>query len=199
VRGISGKRGNMIGLAIGLVAIAAVPLTGAQAAAKHCTQFKTLAIDSFARVYGKLNDRAFVCVKSTGSTRRLKGASASGDHFALAGKWVAWTSSASSTPHSVVNVMHIPDGAIPAQFPFNTNDNVNKVVVKSDGASAWAATPSDYPNTLRYVQGMDRSNHTPDSLSDDTKDVKPGSLQSPSGHKIRWRYTDGSIGTAKLF
>lgn len=199
MRGITSKRRDRIALAIGLVAVASVPLAGAQAAARHCTQAKTLAVDSYARVYGKPSDKAFVCVKSTGLTRRLTGASASGDHFALAGKWVAWTSSASSTPHSVVNVIHIPDGAIPRSFPFNTNDDVNKVVVKSDGASAWAATPSDYPNTFRYVQGMDRRNHPPDQFSDDTKDLRSGSLRSLSGHKIRWRYTDGSIGTASLF
>ena len=99
----------------------------------------------------------------------------------------------------MVNVIHIPDGAIPNSFPFDTNDQVHKVVVKSDGAAAWAATPSDYPSTLRYVQGMDRSNHPPDQLSDDTKDVKPSSLKSLSGHMISWHYTDGSTATASLF
>lgn len=202
MKGMTIRRPATIGAAVGVGAAALFALGSAKASSTHCTAGTTIANDSYARVYGNSNDTAVVCIKANGLKRRLKGASASTDHFALAGKWVAWTSSdnVSGNPsHSVVNVMHIPDGSVPNQFPFDTNDAVKRVVVKSDGASAWAAKPSDYPNTLRYVQGMDRSNHPPDSLSDDTKDVKPGSLKSLAGHTISWKYTDGSTGTATLF
>ncbi len=191
-----GKRG-IFGFAVGVVAITAGALGSAQASSPHCTNGTTLAADSYARVYAS-HGHASVCVKSSGLTRRLKGAVFPGDHVALADKWVAWTSNGSA-PHSQVTVMHIPNGAISSQYPFDTNDNVGKVVVKSDGAAAWAATPSDYPNTLRYVQGTDRSNHSPDQFSDDTKDVKPGTLQSLAGHAIGWHYTDGSTGSANLY
>jgi len=94
--------------------------------------------------------------------------------------------------------MHATNGVIPNQFPFDTNDNVDAIVVKSDGAAAWAATPA--PGTGNtYVQGLDRKNHPPDQFSDDTKFVRGTSLQSLAGHKIAWSYTDGSIGTQNLF
>ncbi len=191
-----GKRGIM-GLAAGVAAVGAVAFGSAQAATTHCTSGTTLAADSYARVYANVHGNAFVCVKATGKTRRLSGGTTSG-HFALGGKWVAWTSTGSAT-NSQVTVMHIPDGLVPSTYPFDTNDNIGKVVVKSDGAAAWAATPSDYPDTMRYVQGTDRSNHPPDQLSDDTKDVKPGTLRSLAGHAIGWHYTDGSTGSANLY
>ena len=200
--GITITRPAIIGAVVGAGAAALLALATADAAPAHCTAGKTIATDSYARVYGNSNDSVVACIKATGVKRQLGGASASTDHFALAGKWVAWTSSDTSSTnpaHSIVNLMHISDGSIPNQFPFDTNDAVKKVVVKSDGASAWAAKPSDYPNSLRYVQGFDRSNHPPDSLSDDTKDVKPASLTSLPGHAISWKYTDGSSGTANLF
>ncbi len=191
-----GNRG-IRAFAVGVVAIAAFALGSAQAATTHCTSGTTLAVDSDARVYANVHGNAFVCIKGTGKTRRLAGGTSS-SHFAVAGSWVAWTSDGSAT-NSAVTVMHIPNAVIPSGFPFDTNDNVSKVVVKGDGAAAWAATPSDYPNTMRYVQGTDRRNHSPDQLSDDTKDVKPGTLVSNAGHKISWRYTDGSTGTAELY
>jgi hypothetical protein len=193
-----GNRG-IFGLAIGLAAIGALALGSAQAATTHCAGGMTLASDSKARVYSVSHSSSvFACLKSNGQRRKLAGASSTASHFALGGTWVAWTSNGSAN-QSEVRVMHITNGAIPATFPFDTNDQVDKVLVKSDGAAAWAATPSDYPNTLRYVQGFDRNNHSADQLSDDTKDVRPGTLVSDPGHEISWHYTDGSTGTAQLF
>jgi len=152
----------------------------------------TLASNSFARVYGNASDNAFVCLNSTGKARELKGASASQDVFNLGGQWVAWSSDA----HTTVNVMHITNGAIPSDYPFGVNDFVVKIVVKSDGAAAWAADVSDGTS---YVQGFDRKNHSADTFSDDRRFVSGPSLRSISGHAISWKYTDGSTGTANLF
>jgi hypothetical protein len=152
----------------------------------------TLAINNLARVYGNLGDRAFACLNSSGLTRGLSGASASQDVFALGGDWVAWT----SVMHTTVNVMYISNGAIPQFFPNNTNDYVVTIVVKNDGAAAWAANPS---SGAPYVQGMDRKGHSPDTFSDDTKSVRGSTLQSWNGKKIAWRYTDGGFGTTNLF
>jgi hypothetical protein len=156
---------------------------------------KTLASDRYARAYGK-GGKAFVCVRSTGKTTRLRGASPSSDKFALGGKWVAYSS---GPAHSVVNVRHIPDHVVANGFPFDTGDRVDKVVVKHDGASAWAATPQPSGSGNTYVQGTDRRNHSPDQFSDDTKDVVGSSLRSLAGRAIGWRYTDGSSGSARLF
>jgi hypothetical protein len=195
-----GKPG-IFGLAAGLAAVSAIALGSAQAATVHCTTGTgtTVVSNAQVRVYSSATGRSvFACLKSNGHTRHLAGAIAGASHFAVGGAWVAWTANGSAT-QSEVRVMHVTNGAIPSGFPFDTNDTVNKVVVKSDGAAAWAATPSDYPNTLRYVQGTDRSNHSPDQFSDDTKDVKPATLHSDAGHQISWQYTDGSTGTAQLF
>jgi hypothetical protein len=131
-------------------------------------------------------------MKATGHSRRLAGASASQDLFALAGKRVAWT----SANHTTVTVMAVGSGSIPGQFPFNTNDYIVGLVVKSDGAAAWAANTS---GANPYVQGTDRRNHAPDQFSDDTKFVRGVTLTSGAGHKILWKYTDGTTGTANLF
>jgi hypothetical protein len=166
-------------------------------ASQHCQPkgSRTLASDGYARVYEK-NGNAYVCVKSNGATTRLKGASPSSDRFALGGQWVAYSSGAT---HTVVNVVHIPNHGIPNGFPFDTGDRVNKVVVKPDGAAAWAATPQPAGSGSTYVQGTDRRNHSPDQFSDDTKNVVGSSLTSLAGPAISWRYTDGSTGKANLF
>jgi len=152
----------------------------------------TLASNSFARIYGTATDAAFACLKSTNRSARLKGASASQGAFALAGTWVGWTSAQRTT----VTVMNIRTRTIPGQFPFGVGDFVVRIVVKSDGAAAWAADVSDGTS---YVQGLDRRNHPPDQFSNDTKFVRGASLQSGAGHKISWKYTDGTTGTARLF
>jgi hypothetical protein len=183
---------NVVAVLAGLVV--GVPLASAS---QHCQPkgSTTLASDSYARVYAKTGN-AYVCVKSTGATTRLKGASPSSDRFALGGQWVAYSSGAT---HSVVNVMHIPNRGIPSGFPFDTGDRVNRVVVKPDGAVAWAATPQPAGSGFTYVQGTDRRNHSPDQFSDDTKNVVGSSLRSLAGHAISWRYTDGSTGNTNLF
>lgn len=152
----------------------------------------TLASSSVARVYGTGTDAAFACLKSTNRSTKLKGASASQDAFALAGTWVGWTSAQRTT----VTVMNIRTRTIPSQFPFGVNDFVVRIVVKSDGAAAWAANVSDGTS---YVQGLDRRNHPPDQFSNDTKFVRGVSLQSGAGRQISWKYTDGTTGTARLF
>jgi hypothetical protein len=95
--------------------------------------------------------------------------------------------------------MHIPDHAVPSGFPFDTGDHVDRIVVKGDAASAWAATPQPAGSGNTYVEGTDRRNHSPDQFSDDTKDVVGSSLRSLRGHAITWRYSDGSSGTANVF
>ena len=189
------KRKIAVFVAVGLAAFAwfALPVGAQTSASCPPPDSSTLANNSFARVYGRPNGQAFVCVKATGKRTRLPGASASQDQFALGGQWVGWSS---GPEHTIVNVMHIPDRAIPQQFPYETNDHIDKIVVKSSGAAAWAASPSG-DNT--YVQGMDRRNHSADQLSDDTLDVVGSSLKSRAGHRISWKYTDGSSGSANLY
>ena len=156
-------------------------------------QSTTLLSNSYARVYGK-SGRAFVCVRSSGRITTLQGASPVMSKFALAGTYVAWSS---GTGQTVVKVMHVPNLVIIAkQYPYDTNNHVDRIVVKANGAAAWAATPSD-DNT--YVQGFDRSNHSADLLSDDTLNVRGTSLRSLAGKAISWQYTDGTTGTANLY
>lgn len=156
---------------------------------------RTLASDGYMRIYGQ-SGKAYVCVRSTGTTSQLKSTSPAGNTFEAGGQWVAFSSGAA---HTVVNVVHIPDHAGENGFPFDTNDHVDKVVVKPDGAAAWAATPEPAGSGPTYVQGFDRRNHPADTFSDDTKDVVGGSLRSLARHAISWRYADGSSGTANLF
>ncbi len=185
---------------IGLVGLTTLASSGAQARASGsvlshaCDRAHslTLASNSFARIYGTGTDATFACLKSTNRSTRLKGASASQDVFSLAGIWVGWTSAQRTT----VAVMNIRTRTIPNQFPFGVGDFVARIVVKSDGAAAWAADVSDGTS---YVQGLDRRNHSPDQFSNDTKFVRGASLQSGAGHKISWKYTDGTTGTAQLF
>jgi hypothetical protein len=186
---------------IGPVGLSVLASSGAQASASGNTVTRsscarahslTLASDSSARIYGTGTDAAFACLKSTNRSIQLKGASASQDVFALTGAWVGWTSQQRTT----VAVMNIRTRTIPSPFPFGVGDVVVRIVVKSDGAAAWAADVSDGTS---YVQGMDRRNHSPDQFSDDAKFVRGVSLRSGPGRQIGWQYTDGSTGTAHLF
>jgi len=185
---------------IGPVGFSVLASSGAQARASGNTVTRscarahslTLASNSSARVYGTGTDAAFACLKSTNRSARLAGASASQDVFALTGTWVGWTSQQRTT----VAVMNIRTRTIPSPFPFSVGDVVVRIVVKSDGAAAWAADVSDGTS---YVQGMDRRNHSPDQFSDDTKFVRGASLRSGPGHQISWQYTDGTTGTAHLY
>ena len=202
MRGFSIRKKMMVFAGVGLVAVLSMSASALAStlavghAGSKCNPNHTLTLASngAVRVYGNSSDNAFVCLKSTGKKRALAGASASTDLFALSSAWVAWT----STDRTSVTVMHATNGAIPNEYPFNTNDNVDGVVVKGDGAAAWAATPA--PGTgSTYVQGFDRKNHSADQFSDDTKFVRGTSLRSLAGHKIIWSYTDGSTGSANLF
>jgi len=200
VRSLAINKNITILTVIGLVGLAALASSVAQArtlsntGSQACQRANslTLASNTFARVYGTGTDATFVCLKSTNRSTRLKGASASQDVFALAGTWVGWT----SAQHTTVTVMNIRTRTIPNQFPFGVGDFVVRIVVKSDGAAAWAADVSDGTS---YVQGLDRRNHPPDQFSNDTKFVRGQTLQSNAGNKISWKYTDGTTGTAALF
>ena len=210
-----GKPG-IFGLATGLAVVGAVALGSAQAATRRCTTGTgtTLASNSKARVYSSATGHTvWVCLRSNGHERLLDGALAGASHFALAGTWVAWTSNVAPYGQVVVHVMHITNGAIPYSFPWGLDygGSVNKVVVKSDGAAAWAATPSQecspssgcYP-PIPYVEGTDYAStpdllYNPDLLSVLNDPVEPGTLVSDAGHKISWHYEDGSTGTAELY
>ncbi|HEV3311643.1 MAG TPA: hypothetical protein VG815_14115 [Chloroflexota bacterium] len=152
----------------------------------------TIANDGVARLYGNAADHAFACDLKNGKNRWLQGASASQDAFSLSGLYAAW----SSNGHEKVNVVEVDTGAIPNSLPYNTNDYVVRIVVKNDGAVAWAANTT---GANPYVQGLDRKNHPPDQFSDDTKYVRGGTLHPTKGHGIAWSYTDGSSGSANLF
>jgi hypothetical protein len=182
--------------ALATFAASLAPAALAQATAQTCKprHSTTLAGDGYARVYGK-NGNAYVCVKANGRTTRLRGATPGNDVFALGGKYVAYSS---GPQDSIVTVMHIPNRRVnPYSYPFDTNMHVEGIVVKSDGAAAWAATSPSDGSTL--VQGTDRSNHPPDQFSDDSRTVVTTSLRSLHGKAIGWSYTDGGSGTATLY
>jgi hypothetical protein len=193
--------------ALATIAASFGPATLAQAKQtckpKHSS---TLASDSYARVYGK-NGNAYVCVRASGRTTLLQGASSTGDQFALGGKYVGWSSSPapdptnpSLLPHSIVTVMHIPDRFINDQwYPFELNETADKIVVLSDGAAAWAMTPPASDGSFTEVQGTDRMGHPADQFSDDHADVVGSSLRVLSGKTITWQYVDGTSGTQTLF
>jgi hypothetical protein len=162
----------------------------------------TLTKSGYARVYAK-NDAAIVCVKKTGKRFELAGAQPTEDVFTLGGKFVGFSSLSpefdETTAHTMVNVVHITDGRIPEFLPTDTGGQVGAIVVKPNGAAAWAVTPLDDPE-MAYVQGTDRQNHSPDLLSDtELGGIDTSSLTSgPAGH-IEWTYADGTSGEADLF
>jgi hypothetical protein len=194
----------------GLAALATLAATLAPAAMAQAKQSctpknsRTLASDSYARVYGK-SGKAYVCIKSNGRTTLLANASPNGDQFALGGKWVGWSSSDRSDPsiplHSIITVMRISDHFINDRwYPGQLNERIDKIVVLSDGAAAWAMTPppgSDAAFTA--VQGTDRAGHPADQFSDDHTNVVASSLHVISGKTIGWSYDDGTHGKQKLY
>jgi len=182
--------------ALAALAASLAPAAIAQAKPQTCSprHSTTLAGDSYARVYGK-HGNAYVCVRASGRTTLLQGATPGNDVFALGGRYVAYSS---GSQDSIVTVMHIPDRHVnPYWYPFDTNMHVEGIVVKSDGAAAWAATSPSDGSTL--VQGTDRSHHPPDQFSDDSRTVVTTSLHSLPGMAIGWSYTDGSSDTASPF
>ena len=183
------------------------PVAAAQAK-QHChpSGSQTLASDSYARVYG-LGANAYVCVKSNGKTTQLHNASPASNKFALGGKFVAWSSdpdTSASDPqsgpqNSVVTVMRVSDRSVNDYwYPFQTNENVDKIVVASDGAAAWAMTPNPADGSYTIVQGTDRQGHPADQFSDDHADLLGRSLKI-SGKTVSWQYTDGTSGSQVLF
>ncbi len=198
---------NSIRLGIAALASAAVtlvPAALAQAKPQHCHigGAQTLASDSYARVYG-LGGHAYVCIKSSGKTSQLQGASPATNKFALGGKWVGYSSDPagdqSGPANSVITVMHIPDHFVSDQwYPFQTNENVDKIVVAGDGAAAWALTPNPADGSYTIVQGTDRMGHPADQFSDDHTDLIGSSLKL-SGKTVSWQYTDGTSGSQNLF
>jgi hypothetical protein len=200
---------SRIGLAaLATFAVSLAPAAIAQAKQSCSPHSRTLASNSYARVYAK-NGNAYVCIKSNGKTTRLQGASASDDVFALGGKWVGWSSNPvmdpqnpqSFVPHSVVTVMRISDHYINQRwYPGELNEKIEKIVVLSDGAAAWAMTPpAGSGAAFTQVQGTDRAGHPADQFSDDHADVIGSSLHATGGKNISWRYSDGTTGTQTLF
>jgi hypothetical protein len=186
--------------ALSVAATASAP--AAQAAPGKCKarQSATLASSQQVRVFAK-NDVAKVCYKRTGGRFSLDDAQPTEDVFTAAGRFVAYSSSdyedAMTPMHSIVNVIQVPSRRIPQFLPQRTNAHVDAIVVKRNGAAAWATTSSDGITTA--VQGTDRLGHAPDDLSDDTRVVATTSLTSGPGGEVDWDYTDGTSDSAMLF
>ena len=163
----------------------------------------TITQNSQVRVYGK-NGNAYACYKGSGKTTLLQNASPSSDKFAVGGKWVGWSSSdptdSSVLPHSIVTVMRTSDRFVNSHwYPAELNETIDKIVVLSDGAAAWAITPEPGSDGFTIVQGTDRAGHPADQFSDDHTDLVGSSLHLISGKTIGWKYTDGTKGTQALF
>ena len=179
----------------------AVAAPGADAAVNKCKArgTTTLAMSGQSRAYDQ-NGTVFACLKRTGERRALEGVIAGTDVVKVAGKFVAYSSApeAGDGARSQVNVERIADGASPEFLPSDTGGQVANIALKPNGAAAWAVTPLDDP-AMSYVQGTDRSNHTPDLLSDDQTGVDTASLTSAPGARVSWTYTNGTTGQADLF
>ena len=163
----------------------------------------TITQNSQVRVYGK-NGNAYACYKGSGKTTLLQNASPSSDKFAVGGKWVGWSSSdptdSSVLPHSIVTVMRTSDRFVNSGwYPGELNETIDKIVVLSDGAAAWAITPEPGSDGFTIVQGTNRAGHPADQFSDDHTDLVGSSLHLISGKTIGWKYTDGTKGTQALF
>jgi hypothetical protein len=184
------------------------PTVAAQAKARCAPAGSpTITQNGYARVYST-NGNVYVCIKSNGRKTHLAGATPNGDVFALGGTFVGWSSSSDPNadpgtqllPHSVITVMRIPDRHVDDyRYPFETNETVDKIVVASDGAAAWAITPppnSDSAYTI--VQGTDRQSHPEDQFSDDHTDTIGTSL-SIHRKTVTWQYIDGTTGSQNLF
>ncbi len=164
----------------------------------------TITQNSSVRVYSK-NGNAYACYRGTGKTTLLQNADPSSDTFAVGGKWVGWSSSdpsdSSVLPHSIVTVMRTSDRFVNDRwYPGQLNETIDKIVVLSDGAAAWAITPpAGDDSSFTIVQGTDRAGHPADQFSDDHTDLVGSSLHLISGKTIGWKYTDGTTGTQVLF
>ena len=182
---------------------------------------KLLVSDSFARVYGK-SDQAYVCQKSNGKTRLLRGARPSCnrkdfgaicDDFALGGKWVAWTR---KNPNDVdvigprLTVMSIPSGSINHHlYPTRRRGGeIYKIVLLSDGAVAWTESISDGGGGAFAVAvfGTDIKGHPIDRLdscgggvsSQVSCYIRARSLRRTSGKTVEWNYSPDGVQPATL-
>jgi hypothetical protein len=154
----------------------------------------TIASDRFARVYAK-HGKVFACVNRSGKTWKLTGASSRHSHFALAGKWVAWTKTL-SLDETLAAKLFVPDGHDhDSDFPYYASGDLGKVVIKPDGAVAWAAS---YQSAAPNVFGEDRKNHLR-LLSNDSNSVVVSSLKSGPRRLVTWKYDDGTSGQAPLY
>lgn len=162
---------------------------------------RTIVIGRILRIYGK-DGVAYACVRSSGQKTKLDGGRPRSGIFRIAKHYVAWTSDTddpSDPPGSQVNELLLPDRSVPDSRPYRTGGTVENIALLEDGAVAWAATPTD-PDSVTYVEGFDRDNHSPDTLSDDQKDVRGSSLHVIAGtQKIAWDYNDGSSDSYELY
>lgn len=209
-----GLRGMVGVAAVSVGALAPSFVAGPVAQAKPTcapAHSRTLASDSFARVYGR-QGKAYACLRSNGKTRLLKGASPKCqmgpnvyicDRFALGGKWVAWTKKNPSDVDIIgpnLTVMYVPTGAVNHHwYPTRRLDGeVYKIAVLSDGAAAWTESESDGGGGAFAVGvfGADLRNHPIDRLdtcgasvnSQATCYISASSLRVLSGKTIAWTY-----------
>lgn len=180
--------------------LAAAP--GADAASKCRTpDSKTLAASPHSRAYSvNGGSTVIVCLKKTGQRRTLDAAGRDINTVEVAGGYVAYSTASpdSEALWPIVNVERIVDGASSEFLPFDTGGQVMMIVVKPNGAAAWTVTPPD-DSEMSYVQGTDRSNHTPSLLSDSEQGVNAVSLNVLPGANVSWLYADGTTDSASLF
>lgn len=84
-------------------------------------------------------------------------------------------------------------------YPGELNETIEKIVVLSDGAAAWAMTPpGGSDGSFTEIRGTDRAGHPADQFSDDHTDVIGSSLRVRGGKTITWKYADHTSGTQTL-
>jgi hypothetical protein len=174
-----------------LLLAAASAGAASKCAAPHSS---TIASDGAARIYAK-HGKVYACLNRNGVTWKLAGASRRHSHFALAGKWVAWTKPLTFDLTRAAKLF-IPDGrSHDRDFPYDASGEIGKIVIKPDGALAWAASyQSAPPNVLG-----ERRKGSLTALSQDLNSVVVSSLKPGPGKLVRWRYGDGSKGHAALY
>jgi hypothetical protein len=180
--------------AAGLLTLLLSPATAGAFNKCNPPRSSTIASDRFARVYAK-HGKVFACLSRNCTTWKLPGASRRHSHFALAGKWVAWTKPL-TFDLTRASKLFIPDGrAHDRDFPYGASGDIGKIVIKPDGAVAWAAS---YQSAPPNVLGERRKSHL-SPLSQDLNPVVVSSLKSGPGKLVTWKYSDGTSGHAALY
>jgi hypothetical protein len=181
---------------------AGLAITGPSAQAANKCRFKhtrTLASSRKVRIFAQ-NGRAKVCYRPSGKRFTLDDTFPGEDAYAVGGRFIGFSISDpedDSTPeHSIVRVFRMPNGGTPEYLPYRTGAQVDDIVVKRNGAAAWATTHAD--GTTR-VTGTRRKGHAPEQLSAAARAVRTTTLTSGSGGRVTWRYTDGTTGSAALY